>query len=235
MAANGTETAWRWHARFGHLNFQALRRLAQAEMVRGLPVIDHVDQLCDGCLAGKQRRVPFPDKARFRAQDALELVHGDLCGPIAPATPGGRKYFLLLVDDMSRFMWIRLLSGKHEAAAAIKQFKAGVEMESGRKLRALRTDRGGEFTSVEFTEFCADRGVSRQLTAPYSPQQNGVVERRNLTVVAAARSMLKAAEMPAQFWGEAVVAAVYLLNRSPTKSLDGVTPYEAWHGRRPSV
>nr|AAU90089.1 putative polyprotein [Oryza sativa Japonica Group] len=235
LAANGTETAWRWHARFGHLNFQALRRLAQAEMVRGLPVIDHVDQLCDGCLAGKQRRVPFPDKARFRAQDALELVHGDLCGPIAPATPGGRKYFLLLVDDMSRFMWIRLLSGKHEAAAAIKQFKAGVEMESGRKLRALRTDRGGEFTSVEFTEFCADRGVSRQLTAPYSPQQNGVVERRNLTVVAAARSMLKAAGMPAQFWGEAVVAAVYLLNRSPTKSLDGVTPYEAWHGRRPSV
>jgi hypothetical protein len=68
--------------------------------------IDHIDQLCDGCLAGKQRRAPFPEEAKFRAQEALELVHGDLCGPISPATPGGRKYFLLLVDAMSRYMWI---------------------------------------------------------------------------------------------------------------------------------
>nr|CAH66624.1 OSIGBa0115A19.5 [Oryza sativa] len=235
MAASGGDTARRWHARFGHLNFQSLRRLAQGNMVRGLPIIDHTDQLCDGCLAGKQRRLPFPEEAKFRAQEALELVHGDLCGPITPATPGGRKYFLLLVDDMSRHMWIRLLSGKHEAATAIKQFQVGVELESGRKLRALRTDRGGEFTSVEFMDYCADHGMRRELTAPYSPQQNGVVERRNQTVVAAARSMLKAAGMPACFWGEAVVAAVYVLNRSPTKALNGVTPHEAWHGRRPSV
>jgi transposase InsO family protein len=229
MAVNGSELAWRWHARFGHLNFQALRRLAQGGMVRGLPQIDHIDLLCDGC------RTPFPEEAQYRAQMALELVHGDLCGPITPATPGGKKYFLLLVNDMSRHMWIRLLSTKHEASAAIKQFQAGVEKESNRKLMALRTDRGGEFTSVEFMEYCTDTGVKRQLTAPYSPQQNGVVERRNQTVVAAARSMLKAANVPAYFWGEAVVAAIYVLNRSPTKSLDGVTPYEAWHGRRPTV
>ncbi|XP_066163729.1 uncharacterized protein [Oryza sativa Japonica Group] len=124
--------------------------LAKGNMVRELPAIDHVDQLCDGCLAGKQRRLPFPEEAKFRAQEALELVHGDLCGPITPATPGGRKYFLLLVDDMSRYMWIRLLSGKHEAAAAIKQFQAGVELESGRKLRALRTGcRGGILHTAE--------------------------------------------------------------------------------------
>nr|CAE04657.2 OSJNBa0061G20.13 [Oryza sativa Japonica Group] len=114
-------------------------------------------------------------------------------------------------------------------------FQAGVELESGRKLWALRTYRGGEFTSVEFMDYCTDRGIRRELTAPYSPQQNGVVERRNQTVVAAARSMLKAAGLPVLFWGEAVVAAVYVLTRSKTKALDGVTPYEAWHGRRPSV
>lgn len=112
---------------------------------------------------------PFPAESKFRAQTVLELVHGDLCGPILPATPGGRKYFLLLVDDMSRHMWIRLLTSKHEAATAIKQFQAGVETETGHKLMALRTDRGGEFTSVEFMEYCADHGVKRQLTAPYSP------------------------------------------------------------------
>nr|CAE04466.3 OSJNBa0029L02.7 [Oryza sativa Japonica Group] len=235
LAASGGETAWRWHARFGHLNFQALQRLAQANMVCRLPHIDHMDQLCDGCLAGKQRHPPFPEEATFRAQEALELVHGDLCGTISPATPGGRKYFLLLVDDMSRYMWVRLLSGKHEAVAAIKQFQAGVELESGRKLQALRTDRGEEFTSVEFTDYCADRGMRRELTAPYSPQQNGVVERRNQTVMAAARCMLKSAGCRRVFGGEAVTAAVYVLNRSPTKALDGVTPYEAWHGRCPSV
>ena len=169
MATSGGEAAWRWHARLGHLNFQALRRMAHGDMVRGLPRIDHADELCDGCLAGKQRRAPFPAESKFRAQTVLELVHGDLCGPILPATPGGRKYFLLLVDDMSRHMWIRLLTSKHEAATAIKQFQAGVETETGRKLMALRTDHGGEFTSVEFMEYCADRGVKRQLTAPYSP------------------------------------------------------------------
>ena len=147
----------------------------------------------------------------------------------------GKRYFLLLIDDMSRFMWLTLIASKDEAAAAIKKFKARAELESGRKLKALRTDRGGEFTSIEFGAYMADHGVHRQLTAPYLPQQNGVVERRNQTVVTTARSMMKAKGVPGRFWGEAVHTAVYLLNRSPTKPLDGTTPYEAWYGEQPSV
>ena len=100
------DSAWRWHARYGHLNFQALRQLGQKEMVRGLPCVDHVEQVCDGCLIGKQRRAPFPREGQHRASKVLELVHGDLCGPITPATPAGNKYFLLIVDDFSRYMWI---------------------------------------------------------------------------------------------------------------------------------
>jgi transposase InsO family protein len=114
-------------------------------------------------------------------------------------------------------MWVTLLSSKDEAPATTKRWKALVEAESGKVLRVLRTDNGGEFTSVEFGEWCAERGVQRHLAAPYSPQQNGVVERRNQTVVAMARSLLKGRSMPAEFWGEAVVTAVYLLNRAPTK------------------
>ena len=204
-------------------------------MVRGLPQLDHVDQLCDACLAGKQRRAPFPQEAKHRATGRLDLVHGDLCGPVTPATHGGRSYFLLLVDDVSRYMWLVLLSSKGEAAGAIKKFQAGVEVETGRKLRALRTDRGGEFNSVTFGEYCAVKGVQRQLTAPYSPQQNGVVERRNQTVMAMARCLLKAKAMPSTFWGEAVSTAVFILNRSPTKALHGMTPYEAWHEAKPAV
>ena len=132
-------------------------------------------------------------------------------------------------------MWLYLLKTKDEAAQAIRRFKAEAELESGRPLRVLRTDRGGEFTAAEFAEWCADRGIKRHLTAPYSPQQNGVVERRNQTVVGATRCMLKAMSMPAEFWGEAALTAVFVLNRSSTKSLDGITPYEGWHGSKPSV
>ena len=120
----------------------------------------------------KQRRLPFPKAAKYRAADPLKLVHGDLCGPITPATHGGRRYFLLLVDDYSRYMWLQLLTGKSDAAEAIKCFRGRAEAESRRKLRVLRTDRGGEFTAVEFVSYCADEGVERHLTAPYSPQKN---------------------------------------------------------------
>ena len=97
-------------------------------------------------------------------------MHGDICGPITPATPAGKRYFLLLVDDLSRHMWLTLLSTKDQAAEAIKRFRASVEVETGRKLRLLRTDRGGEFKVATFVEYYAEEGISRQLTAPYSPQ-----------------------------------------------------------------
>jgi hypothetical protein len=108
-------------------------------------------------------------------------------------------------------------------------------VECGRKLRVLRTDNGDEFTAAEFTSYCTDEGVQRHYFTLYSPQQNGVVERRNQTVVGMARALLKQRRMPAVFWGEAVVMAVYILNRSPTKALNDRTPYEAWHGRKPAV
>jgi len=113
--------------------------------------------------------------------------------------PRGNRYFLLLVDDLSRYMWVAAIPSKDRAAAAIKEIQARAESESGVKLKVIRTDRGGEFISIEFAEYCMADGVHRQHTAPYSPQQNGVVERRNGTVVATARSMLKAKGLPGWF------------------------------------
>ncbi|CAA6674013.1 unnamed protein product [Spirodela intermedia] len=208
LEARAVEEAWKWHARLGHVNMTALRKMAREELVRGLPAVGQVDQLCEACLAGKQKRSPFPQQGEYRARRVLELVHSDLCGPIAPETPNGSKYFLLLVDDRSRYMWVAMLPSKDRSA----------EGESGLKLGALRTDRGGEFTSQEFAEYCAGEGIHRQHTAPYSPQQNGIVERRNGTVVATARSMLKAKGLPGWFWGEAVATAVYILNRCPRRA-----------------
>jgi hypothetical protein len=138
-------------------------------MVRGLPAIKEVDKLYDGCLIGKQRRISFPNKANYRAAKALELVHGDLCGPIKPVTPGSKTLFLLIVDDMSCYMWLILLQAKSDAAKMIKHVQAQVEAESGKKLKVLHTDRGGEFTSSSFIDYCNEVDVQQHLTTPYSP------------------------------------------------------------------
>lgn len=235
LLAQKDDVAWLWHGRYGHLHFRALHSLAHKGLVRGMPPVEHVEEFCDGCAMGKQHRTPFPRATAFRAEKPLELVHMDLCGPITPPTAGGKKYFLLLVDDHSRYMWVELIRSKDEALRFFKKVKALAENERGSKLLAFRSDRGGEFNSAEFSEFCEENGVKHFTTAPYTPQQNGVVERRNQTVVEMARCLLKAMAVPGPFWGEAVKTAVYLLNRAPSRSLNGVTPYEAWHGRKPNV
>ncbi|KAE8689063.1 hypothetical protein F3Y22_tig00110944pilonHSYRG00016 [Hibiscus syriacus] len=179
LLARSKEDAWHWYARYGHVNFHALKLLSQKQMVRGLPIIEHEDRICDGCLIGKQHRNPFPAVVKFRAESPLELWHGDLCGPITPATHGGKTF------------------------EAFKKIKASAEMEKNIKLKAFRIDRGGEFTSNEFKTYYELLGIKRYLTAPYSPQQNGVVERRNQTVVGMARSLLKRMGVSGEFWGEA--------------------------------
>ncbi|WVZ90938.1 hypothetical protein U9M48_037188 [Paspalum notatum var. saurae] len=165
----------------------------------------------------------------------MKLVHGDLCGPVTPTTPSGNKLFFLLVDDLSRYMWLILLSTKDQASMVFTAFQARAEAEAARKLRTLRTDRGDEFTARNFIEHCTQEGVQRHYTAPYTPQQNGVVERHNQTVMGMARSMMKAMSVPGWFWGEAVTTTVFILNWSPTQSVDGKTPFEVWHGVKPPV
>jgi hypothetical protein len=112
LAARADEEAWTWHTRFGHINFTVLRKMGRDGLVHGLPLLKQVEQVCEACLADKQRRTPFPQKALRRSTEPLQLLHGDLCGPITPPTPSGNQYFLLLVDDYSRYMWIALLPSK---------------------------------------------------------------------------------------------------------------------------
>ena len=131
LAASFDDDEWRWHARFGHLGFQALQKMSSGGMVRGLPSIEHVEHVCDACLARKQRRASFSQAAKYRATKPLELIHGDLCGAVTPPTPGGKKYIMLVVDDFSRYMWAVLLANKSDAENAFKRLRAGVENEAG--------------------------------------------------------------------------------------------------------
>ncbi|GJS05798.1 ribonuclease H-like domain, reverse transcriptase, RNA-dependent DNA polymerase [Tanacetum coccineum] len=184
---------------------------------------------------GKQSRAPFPKKAKGRSISPLDLIYGDLCGPISPPTPSGKRYIFLLVDDYSRYMWAYFLNTKDQAFDTFKEFKKIIENELRTTLKMFRTDRGGEFNSNEFTQYCKENGIARQLTAPYSPQQNGVVERRNRTIMSTTRCMMKATEMPQDFWAEAVRHAIYILNSVPTKALEDITPYEAIKGKKPNL
>jgi hypothetical protein len=169
------------------------------------------------------------------AEHGLELVHTDLCGPITPATIGRNNYFLLIVDDYSRYMWLEVLKAKSDAFRRFTKIKAATEAAGNCRICGFRSDRGGEFNSGEFQQLCDATGIIHYTTAPCSPQQNGVVERRNQTVVEMARCLLKSMNVPPQFWGEATRMVVYILNRAPTRALNSVTPYELWHGRKPNV
>lgn len=120
-----------------------------------------------------------------------------------------------------------MITNKDEALAVFKKYRALVERETEKEIKVLRTDRGGEFCSKQFSTYCEDTGIARHYTAPYTPQQNGVVERRNRTVVAMARSLLREKRMPSNMWGEAVRHSIYILNRLPTRALTGMTPHEA--------
>lgn len=224
-----------WHRRYAHLSHKGLRTLQFQKMVHGLPHLEASTVVCTDCIMGKQHRDPIPKKSTWRATERLQLIHADICGPITPTSNSKKRYFVCFIDDFSRKAWVYFLIEKSEAFTSFKYFKNSVEKETGQFIKCLRTDRGGEFNSEEFNKFCQMNGIKRQLTAAYTPQQNGVAERKNRTVMNMVRSMLSEKMIPKTFWPEAVNWTVYVLNRSPTLAVKNVTPEEAWSGVKPSV
>jgi hypothetical protein len=147
----------------------------------------------------------------------------------------GCRYFIFFIDDYTRMTWVYFLKAKSEAFEKFVNFQHMVENETREKVASLRTDNGGEFTSTEFNDYCQNNGIKRQLTNSYTLQQNGVTERMNKTLMGMARFMMYFKGLRTKYWSEAVHTTFYLINRSPTSSLDGKTPYEAWYGFKPNV
>ena len=158
LHARMEEEPWRWHARLGHISFKTIRAMATQGMVYGFPDICEERRLCDSCLVGKQTRQSFPKATTFRSSHPLELLHADLCGPISPATLSLNRYIFVIIDDCTRYMWLILLKDKSDAFDRFKMFKKLVEKDFNREIMTLRTDRGGEFTSHEFNNFCNNNG-----------------------------------------------------------------------------
>ncbi|KAK6777848.1 hypothetical protein RDI58_024566 [Solanum bulbocastanum] len=170
-----------WHRRYGHLSYKGLRTLQHKKMVCGLLQFPAAIITCTDCLIGKQHRNAIPKRSMWRASQPLKLIHADICGPISPTSNTRKRYTLCFIDDYTRKSWVYLLTEKSEALICFKHFKKLVEKEKRPLIKCLRTDRGGEFTSNEFNDFCVENGIKRQLTAAYTRQQNNVAERKNQT------------------------------------------------------
>ncbi|WVZ02284.1 hypothetical protein V8G54_023090 [Vigna mungo] len=225
LAAEGTnEKEWLWHYRFGHLNFRSLCQLRDKNLVKGIPDFITPSKVCEGCAAGKQTRNVFKHYTYKRAVQVLDIIYADLCGPFDVPSLGGNKYFLLFVDEFSRKLWIYLLKEKKDTYSCFVQFCCMAETQSECKIKVLRIDGGGEFNSRDMNEFCTGKGIKHEVTAPYTPQHNGLTERRNRMLLDMVRCMLKAKGLPKFLWGEAVATATYILNRCPTKALPNSTP-----------
>ncbi|GJS62129.1 retrovirus-related pol polyprotein from transposon TNT 1-94, partial [Tanacetum coccineum] len=235
LKATTTDEALLWHMTLGYLNFQSLNLLHRKNMVGGLPQIHKIEVVCEGCALGKHHRKPFPKGVAWRAKDILELVHTDLCGPMRNPSHANNLYFIIFIDDFSRLTWVYFMKEKSQFFGIFKKFENFVEKQTRIFIKILRSDQGKEYNSKEFDKFCEDESMHRQLTTRYIPRQNGVVKRKNHTVVEMAKSMMHEKGLPKSFWAEAVYTAIYLLNRSPTKALDNKTPLEAWNRRKPSV
>ena len=165
----------------------------------------------------------------------LQCVHSDVCGPMPTQSIGGNKYFVTFIDDYSRYCKVYFMKYKSEVFNKFKEFESTTTNECGCSIGTLRTDNGGEYLSKEFDSYLQSKGINHELSAPYSPAQNGVAERFNRTLMESARTMMAQAELPECYWAEAVATAAYLRNRVPTRSLKSTTPYEKWFKRKPDL
>lgn len=224
-----------WHRRLGHINSAYLNGMQNA--VEGF-FIDKKAEIstasCVTCCEGKQSRRHFPSSGN-RSTKLLDLVHTDVCGPMENISLGGSRYFIIFVDDYSRMTYIYFMKNKSEAFQCFKDYTAKVENKLNKKIKILRSDNGREFCNGEFDSFLRIKGIVHQKSNPYTPEQNGLSERMNRTIIEKARCLLFDANLKKEFWAEATNTAVYLHNRTVSACLSYKTPYELWTNTKPNI
>ncbi|GKC93381.1 retrovirus-related pol polyprotein from transposon TNT 1-94, partial [Tanacetum coccineum] len=228
--------SWLWHRRLNHLNFGTINDLARKDLVRGLPRLKfEKDHLCSACQLGKSKKHTHKPKTENTNLEVLNTLHMDLCGPMRVQTINGKKYILVIVDDYSRFTWVKFLRSKDETPAVVIKFLTQIQVGLNKTVRFIRTDNGTEFVNKTLYDHYEKVGIFHQKTVPRTPQQNGVVERRNRTLVEAARTMLIFSKAPMFLWAEAVATACYTQNRSLIHTRHDKTPYELVHNKKPDL
>ena len=226
-----------WHKRLGHISKDREERLIKTNI---LPALKNDLETCVDCCRGKMTKIR--KKTAVRSSDLLEVIHIDISGPYT-TTLCRNFYFITFIDDYSRYGYLYLIKEKAESLDKFKIFRTEVEKQLGKVMKVVRSDRGGEYYGKHgdagqrkgpFAKYLEDSGIVAQFTMLGSPEQNGVAERRNRTLMEMVRSMISRTNLPGFLWGEALKTALYILNRVPTKAVP-LTPFELWTGRKPSL
>lgn len=230
-----------WHERLGHISKDKFNELKSKEMFFDVDLIKNVqpsDNICEACLNGKQARFSFKKtKNKDNVVRPLFMIHSDVCGPITPPTIDGKNYYVVFIDQFTHYLVTYLITYKSEVFKVFKDFVSKSEAHFNLKTVNLYIDNGREYLSGEMKGYCVEKGISYHLTVPYTPQQNGVAERMIRTITEKARSILNGAKLEKSFWGEAVLTASFIINRTPSNVLRAMnkTPYEMWHSKKPQL
>ncbi|CAM8961061.1 unnamed protein product [Rhodiola kirilowii] len=231
-AVNNKVSAQTWHHGLGHMSFERMNTFLP-KYIPYLPIKPKWVH-CGVCPLAKQSRLKFTLSEHI-STDIFDMIHCDVWGPFPIETMSGAQYFLTIVDDKSRCVWTYLMKKKSEVADLLIQFFAMVVTQFAKRIKVLRSDNGGEFFSTRLSSFLSLKGCVHQSSCAYTPQQNGVVERKHRHILDVARALRIQANVPKTFWGDCVLTATYILNRTPTPFLDGRTPSEILFGFPPSL
>ncbi|GJW24969.1 putative ribonuclease H-like domain-containing protein [Tanacetum coccineum] len=211
-----------WHWRLGRINFKTMNKLVRGNLVKGLPSkIFENDHSCVACQKGKQHKASYKTKLVNSIIKPLHMLHMGLFGPRNVKSLMKKSYCLVVTDDFSRFSWVYFLATKDETSGILKTFIIGIENQLDYKVKVIRCDNGTEFMNSIMNQFCDMKGIKREFSVARTPQQNGVAERKNKTLIEAARTMLVDSKLPTTFWAEAVNTACYVLNRDHLGKFDG--------------
>jgi len=230
------DESWLWHRRLAHIHMHHLSRIASKELVVGLPKPKFERyKLCEACQKGKQTKSTFKPLNVISTSKPLELLHMDLFGPSRTMSLGGNYYDLVIVDDYSRFTWTFFIAAKDETYHVFKRFVKVVHNEKDCSISSIKSDNRREFHNEKFDRFCSKLGIKHNFSAPRTPQQNGVVERKNRSLEKLARTMLNETELPKYFRADAVSTTCYVLNRVLIRPILKKTPYELFKERKPNM
>jgi transposase InsO family protein len=227
-----------WHRHLGHAHNAMIMNMHTNGTVEGLHLTSHAlpASPCEGCAIGKNTQKPFSKQSSTPRETQLGVFfYSDICGPMSQDSFGQSRYFLLFKDDYSGYRFVFCIKSKAEVLSCFQSLCSTVQQQTRNKVRRLRSDRGGEYTSAEFKTFLLDSGIRHELTSPHIPKQNGRGERENRTLVESTRSMLHSKKLSLGLWAEAIQTAAYVLNRTGSRIRGNKTPYELWTGVRPVI
>ncbi|KAJ0580529.1 putative RNA-directed DNA polymerase [Helianthus annuus] len=211
-----------WHKRLGHASSQ---KLCHLDFFKHVSVNSVNKDFCDSCMKAKHTRLPFPISS-IKTTAPFDMIHCDIWGGYKTPSSNQSRYFLTIVDDYSRAVWVYLLRHKSDASDHVVYFQRMVKTQFGKVIKKIRCDNGGEFVSNRMVKFYKEEGMLLETTCPHTPQQNGVVERKHRHLLETARALRFEAKLPAKLWGECILTAAYIINRLPSEVIGNKTPYE---------